>query len=110
MEQEENKYIQLCVWEGVLIEGQIKEFEEMILQETDCRIKYECEVKTLPGDEGEGGRNDVFFYVHSDDLSKFAIRRLRFGIRWWEDVLGNGHGCLYPQEIREKYPNAWAHH
>jgi len=29
------------------------------------------------------------------------------GIRWWEDVLGNGGGNLYTEEFLEKYPKGW---
>jgi len=29
------------------------------------------------------------------------------GIRWWEDVLGNGNGKLYPSEVLEKYSKTW---
>jgi hypothetical protein len=29
------------------------------------------------------------------------------GIKWWEDVLGNGNGVLYSQEVLEKYPKTW---
>jgi hypothetical protein len=29
------------------------------------------------------------------------------GVRWWEDVLGNGNGKLYPTEILKKYNKTW---
>ena len=29
------------------------------------------------------------------------------GIRWWEDVLGNGNGKLYSSEVLEKYNKTW---
>jgi hypothetical protein len=38
---------------------------------------------------------------------KFAIPRLNMGIRWYEDVLGNGGDKLYPTEILEKYEKTW---
>jgi len=101
---------QLCVWEGTIVgEENIRDFEEFFQNEMDCLVYYVEEVKTLPtpGEPDTGGRNDVFFYVHHKDVSKFAIPRLRLGIRWWEDVLGNGNGVLYPESILEKYPAAW---
>jgi len=51
--------------------------------------------------------DDLFFYIADKDISKFAVPRLQMGIRWWEDVLGNGNGKLYPREILEKYPKTW---
>jgi len=38
---------------------------------------------------------------------KFAVPRLQMGIRWWEDVLGNGNGELYPETCLAKYPKTW---
>ena len=109
----EQGYHQLCVWEGtVLGETPISEFEEFF-NEQGYRVKFLEEVVTLPDVvdsrvvEGTGGRHDVFFLVHSEDVIKFAIPRLQMGIRWWEDVLGNGHGDIYPQEILNKYPCLW---
>jgi len=29
------------------------------------------------------------------------------GVRWWEDVLGNGNGKLYDQDVLEAYPKTW---
>jgi hypothetical protein len=72
------------------------------------RVQYLEEIETKPDlDENRqqiedtGGRNDVFFAVHSDDLSKFAIPRLSVGIRWLEDVYLNGNGSLYDDRVAE---------
>lgn len=48
-----------------------------------------------------------FFAVADEDVMKFAVPRLMAGIRWWEDVLGNGDGCIYPAEILERHPATW---
>jgi hypothetical protein len=104
------KFNQLCVWPGTIVgKDQIKDFENFMLENVGVRVKYMEEVKTLPtpGEEGTGGRNDVFFYIHDKDISKFALPRLSMGIRWWEDVLGNGNGVLYSQEVLTKYPKTW---
>ena len=45
--------------------------------------------------------------LHSADIGKFAVPRLKAGIRWWEDVLANGGGPLYGEEILKKYPVTW---
>ena len=106
-----NQFNQLCVLQGCLMpEGGAKELESFFKDEMGVTVKFETEVKTLP-DTPEctetGGRNDVFFYIADDDISKFAVPRLSMGIRWYEDVLGNGGGKLYPTEILEKYEKTW---
>lgn len=109
-----SKFNQLCVWQGVIEPDSAKELEDYIEQQFNgVRIKYAETVITMPDlKDGEvvketGGRSDVFFYVHSDDISKFAVPRLMAGIRWWEDVLSNGGGKLYPDSILTKYPKNW---
>ena len=104
------KFNQLCVWSGTIVGvDQIKDFEKFMLDDIGVRVKYETEIKTLPtdGEPDTGGRNDLFFYIHDDDIMKFAVPRLSMGIRWWEDVLSNGGGVLYKQEVLTKYPKTW---
>lgn len=104
------KFNQLCVWSGTIVGvDQIKDFENFMSDDIGVRVKYETEIKTLPtdGEPDTGGRNDLFFYIHDDDIMKFAVPRLGMGIRWWEDVLGNGGGVLYTQEVLTKYPKTW---
>ena len=108
----ENQFNQLCVLQGCLMpEGGAKELETFFKNEMGVTVKFETEVKTLPdpGDLGmkTGGRNDIFFYIADDDIMKFAVPRLQMGIRWWEDILGNGNGKLYPTEVLEKYEKTW---
>ena len=101
---------QLCVWEGTVVgANEVGSFENWVQLEFGVRAKYSEEVLTLPtpGEEGTGGRNDLLFYIHDEDVNKFAIARLVYGIRWWEDVLKNGNEVLYPQHILEKYPQTW---
>ena len=103
-------FTQLCVWPGTTLSPSTpKDLEDFFKDEMGTRIKYAEEVTTLPGDGGEGGRTDQFFFVHNDDVGKFAIPRLKMGIRWWEDVLDNmkGRDQIYPKEILEKYPYTW---
>ena len=106
----ESQFNQLCVWPGVVVGDSKKvqeDFVKFFKDEMGVTVKYETEVKTLPDETGPGGRNDLFFYIHDDDVMKFAVPRLRMGIRWWEDVLGNGNGKLYPAEIRNRYNKTW---
>ena len=102
------QFNQLCVMEGTLMpEGGAEELVKFFKEEMKVDVHFETEVKTLPDETGEGGRNDLIFYIADDDIGKFAVPRLQMGIRWWEDVLGNGNGKLYPREILEKYSKTW---
>ena len=96
------KFEQLCVWPATIVgKDQIKEFEKFMKKEFKSRVKYETEVVL------KNGRNDLLFYIHTDDINKFAVPRLSYGIRWWEDVLGNGNGKDYPGTILNQYPKTW---
>jgi hypothetical protein len=109
-------YTQLCVWPGtVLGDSKPEELESFFLDEMKTRIKFHAEVQTLPDldkngnpDPETGGRNDLFFYVHSDDVASFAVPRLQMGIRWWEDVVGyNDNRHLYTEEFLNANPLTW---
>ena len=104
------KFNQLCVWPGTVVGDSKKvqeDFVKFFKDELGVTVKYETEVKTLADETGPGGRNDLFFYIADDDVMKFAIPRLNMGIRWYEDVLGNGGDKLYPTEVLEKYEKTW---
>ena len=95
---------QVCVWPGTLVgKDNIEKFEKFMLDNFNSRIQYLEEIKTLPdkGVEGTGGRNDVFFAVHEEDIGKFAVPRLSYGIRWIEDVLDpiNYLHHIYPKRV-----------
>jgi hypothetical protein len=87
-------YTQLCVWPGATLGDQTpQEFEEFVLEMMGTRVRYHDTVETLPDLENgnpvpeTGGRSDLFFYVHTDDIPHFSVPRLKIGIRWWEDVI-----------------------
>jgi len=99
---------QVCVWPGTLVgEHDIPEFEKWIADEFGVKVQYLEEIMTKPDTkDGQpvpetGGRNDLFFAVCSDDVGKFAVPRLRIGIRWVEDVLakGNYRSKIYPRRV-----------
>jgi hypothetical protein len=110
-------YNQLCVWPGTLVGGTegVKEFESFMLETFNARVKYHTEIRTRPDIDEEGNevpdtgdRNDLFFYVHDDDVLHFAVPRLQVGIRWWEDVVGyNNNRHLYPEDFIEAHPLTW---
>lgn len=106
-----NNFSQVCVWPGTIVENNpsgITEFESGMNEMFGIRAKFlEC-IYTYPDFiEGEGpvpdtgGRCDLFFSIHNEDIGKFAIPRFEYGIRWIEDVYGNGGGYLYPERVRE---------
>ena len=96
----------VCVLPQVTLEGSNpEEFKYIMFSNFAIDVDDIQEVKTLPGEDGPGGRTDIFFTVKHEDIGKFAIPRLQAGIRWWSDVLGNGGGGIYPKEIHDKYGN-----
>ena len=106
-----SEFNQLCVLQGTIMpDGGAEELEKFFKEEMGVTVKFETQVKTLPDTPKctkTGDRNDIFFYIADDDIGKFAVPRLQMGIRWWEDVLGNGASNLYTEEFLEKYKKGW---
>ena len=107
---------QLCVWPATTLgDSAPQELVDFFQEEFNTRIQFEQEVITNPDLDHNGhpikdtgGRTDLFFYVHDDDVAAFAVPRLAMGIRWWEDVVSyNDNSHLYTTEILEKYPITW---
>jgi hypothetical protein len=101
---------QVVVWPGTIVgEANVADFEKFVADEFNgTRAKYIREVYTNPDQNalGEdvpdtGGRCDLLFSVHFDDIGKFAVARLAYGMRWLDDIYGNGGGHLYPADVRE---------
>lgn len=104
----DTEYTQVTVWPGTTLGGQSPEsFEQWVKAHFDgVRVKHLKQITTLPGDGGEGGREDLVFAVHKDDVMKFAVPRLGFGMRWIEDVIANERintpgKTIYPQEFHD---------
>ena len=115
-----NEFIQVCICPGCIVvddknpqkstQDKIDEFEQFMSKEFNVRTQYLEEIKTKPDCdrehkivEGTGGRNDLFFAVHNDDIGQFAVPRLSMGIRWIEDVLApTNYKCqIYPKRVFE---------
>ena len=87
----------LTVWPGTIVE---EGDEEKVMQFFDKALGIEpvivgC-VRTLPDPEHRdmekpetGGRSDFFFYVKMEEISRFAVPRFQYGMRWWEDIFFN---------------------
>jgi len=115
--EKQNKYTQLVVWRGTTLGGETsQELVKFFKKDLNTRIKFCEEVNTNPDKDengnnisGTGGRTDLLFYVHNDDISSFAIKRLNLGgCSWWEDVVKYNDGAyLYSQKILDKYEVKW---
>lgn len=95
---------QVAIWTGTVVGVEAaSSFEEFMKTELEVRVQYLEEVLTNPdkGEPGTGGRNDLIFAVHTEDLAKFAVKR--FGLvdppSWIDDAYGNGRGYLYDERI-----------
>ena len=108
----ERPFSQVVVWPGTLVgKDKASDFEAYVLEHLGAKIKYLEEIKTKPDMEngipveGTGGRNDVFFAIHEDDIPRFAVSRLGYGMRWIEDVLSNesadGVESIYPDSVKQ---------
>jgi hypothetical protein len=104
-------FCQVCVWPGTIVEeGKEREFEDFMLKELGTRVRFLETILTKPDkrkdgtdDPDTGGRADVFFAVHDEDVGKFAVPRLGYGIRWIEDALAkcNHTAHLYPSRVKK---------
>lgn len=115
-ERDEDAYSQLCVWPATVVEpdeqDKVQEFfKEAFGLEYPIHI-VGCVLTKPDWNNGKkvddtGGRCDFLFFVHGADIGKFAVPRLQFGIRWWEDVVGNKSHKIYPtkflKEAKECY-------
>lgn len=96
-------FTQVVVWPGcTLTPSQVKDFEEWIETDFGIQAQYLETIVTKADRRGPGGRHDVFFAVaDGDGFSKFAVKRLAYGMRWIEDAISkeNGGNTLYPQRV-----------
>jgi len=105
---------QVCVWPGTIVvqdENKKQEYIDNFVKSMEeyfkVKVQYLEEIKTRPDIQDEisvdntGERNDLFFAIHNDDINKFAIPRLKAGIRWIEDVLSkeNYNSPIYPSRV-----------
>lgn len=105
------KFNQVCVWRGTFVGAEnIAEFVQYMRTELGARVQYLEEIYIEPGQayeprpaDKEKYRCELFFAVHDDDVVKFAIPRLSYGISWVEDVLSeiNGAAYMYPERVKQ---------
>jgi hypothetical protein len=104
---------QVCVIQGLDMTGVPPEqFEHDMHQKFGVRVQFLEVIRTLPDRDADGrpvedtgGRSDIFFAAHEDDVKEwFNAERLLWRIRWIEDVLNNDdyrHQMLYPERVRQ---------
>jgi hypothetical protein len=106
-------YTQVCVWPHTILgDNKPEDFEKFIFDEFKVRCQF-LEVIETESDldsngnpaPGTGGRSDLFFAIHKEDVGKFAVPRLTLQnpIRWIEDVLSGGNyiSPIYPNRVFE---------
>lgn len=95
-------FTQVVVWPGTICpDNQAEDFEGWIAETFKCRAQYLEQVETTEASEDGSPRVDLLFAIHTQDLPRFAVPRLGYGMRWIEDVYGNGQGHIYPERIKE---------
>ncbi len=112
IERKEN-FKQVCVIQGLLLRDEnnndyTDEFIKFVNDKFGVRIQVLEAIVTLPNKDPDGkdveetgGRYDVFFAVHNEDVGKFTIPRFQLNARWIEDVLAecNYHSPIYPKRV-----------
>tara|TARA_R110001592_G_scaffold225609_2_gene481585 strand:- start:164 stop:553 length:390 start_codon:yes stop_codon:yes gene_type:complete len=91
----------LCVWPAAV--GTNEEMLDFMTLNLNVDIIPVGTVTTDPDETGPGGRMDAVFWLNCKDISRFAVPRFQFGIRWFEDVVGNEGHLIYPADFL-----AWA--
>ncbi len=99
---------QVCIWQGVHIPvDEMRFFEAFFKQEMHARVQFLEVLVTKPDSENgvdipnTGGRPDILFAVHNDDIEQILRVKLRFQFRWIEDVLSfyNYKYPVYPDRV-----------
>ena len=94
---------QYIVLTGLLMSPSVKQAEAEInksFAERDWgQVIFFTQFKTLSGQGGEGGRNDVVFSynpMNEQQMGKFSVQRFGIGqkVSWLEDYLDNNRGII----------------
>jgi hypothetical protein len=102
--QPEEPFHTLVVWPGTIV-AKGDDIETFFMTEYDTRIKRVGCVPVLTNRE-----YDFAFFVHDDDVMKFAIQRMKYiqdpdmFCRWWEDIYFNHQEDEFPDEFCICYP------
>jgi hypothetical protein len=91
-----NLFTQVVVWPHTLLgeDNTEQDFKQFITETFDVRVKLIGEHRI------NNDRTDLLFYIHSEDITKFAVPRLSWSMRWLEDVMANDGSYRPPEGIR----------
>ena len=87
-----NKFTQVVVWPHTVLGDNTEEDFKNYMTKT-----FKSEVKLIGEHRITKDRTDLLFYINADDIPKFAVARLTWGMRWLEDVMAND-GTYQPPE------------
>jgi len=89
-----NAFTQVVVWPHTLFgDNTEQDLQDFATENFDVRIKLIGEHRI------NSDRTDLLFYIHSEDIPKFAVPRLNWGMRWLEDVMANDGSYRPPEGI-----------
>jgi hypothetical protein len=103
-------YTYLCVIQGLSIEeSDVPDFEAFLLDKCGTRVQFLETYRTLPDlcdgipVADTGGRADVIFSVHKNDIAKLHLgHRMELGIRWLDDAISNAPD-IYEERIKNLF-------
>lgn len=99
-------YNQIVTWKGTTMKpDQVREFCEWMVQST-LVTQYP---KVIGNVEDSKGLFHLLFFIHSADISRFALKRFSNGfageMSWYEDAINNGYE--FPIDFLKVYPRGW---
>ena len=101
-----SKFNQVCIMQGTIFAENENEFIDFFKNQFGVRIKLIGQFDTTMHYENGEVQKDLAFYVHDEDIKKFAISRFEMGVRWLEDVMSN-NPYLYPNHREIKKLICW---
>lgn len=104
----EEDFNQVLIWPGTHLEGRIESFVQFVKEEFDARIQYLETYETSPvrsfnGSpiEWTGGRQDIVFALHKEDLGKFTLKWRSHGVQEIEFIMNDDVDEVYPDRFRK---------
>lgn len=89
-----NPFTQVVVWPHTLFGDNTEQDLQDFATET-----FGVRVKLIGEHRINEDRTDLLFYIHSEDIPKFAVPRFNWGMRWLEDVMANDGSYRPPEGI-----------
>lgn len=103
-------YPQVCIWEGINPENfSFKWFTDKMKKDFDVRIicleviETRPEIRSARVVEGTGGRFDLFFSVHKQDVDSFNEPKTQYTMKWVDDEISPAENYKYqpyPERVK----------